>query len=440
MDHIRSKSIRTVTRRCRLRARMTDIALAGKRHYDVAVIGGGPAGLSAATTLKQRGVARVAVLEREPEAGGIPRHCGHPPFGMREFGRIHNGPRYAKKLVSRAQNAGVELRLRTTVVEARPDGQLLITSDRGLEEISAERVVIATGVRETPRSARLISGTRPLGVVNTGALQSMIYLRNQRPFDRPVILGTELVSFSAILTCRKAGIRPVAMLDEVGQVIARWPSALFPRLVGIPLHLGTRLVRIEGDKRVTGAVVVDSAGRERTIDCDGVLLTGRFTPEAALARNGHLSVDLASGGPVVDQFGRCSDPVYFATGNLLRPVETAGWSWNEGRQTGCWVANDLAGELPRHQSELQISITGPAIKFSMPQRIALPLAAAGMEDLQLRFSRVATGELVALNGKGIIWRRKLSVRPERRVLVPLSELVGKYEGGRVELRFDEMER
>jgi thioredoxin reductase len=423
---------------------MTDAApvavIGAKIHYDVAVIGGGPAGLAAATELKRRGIARVVVLEREAEAGGIPRHCGHPPFGMREFAQVLTGPRYAEKLVRIARQAGVDVRVATTVVEARPGGHLLITTDRGLEEISACRVVIATGVRESPRAARLIPGSRSLGVVNTGTLQSMIYLKNRKPFDRPLIVGTELVSFSAILTCRKAGIRPVAMLDGADRVTARWPCAVFPRLVGIPLHLQTRLVRIDGDRRVTGAVVSDAHGRERTIDCDGVILTGWFTPEASLARNGHLLVDPASGGPVIDQFGRCSDPIYFATGNLLRPVETAGWSWNEGRQMGRWVADDLASKLPDHSNELQIAIDGPPIKYAMPQKILLPYVSVGMENLQLRFTRAATGELVALNGKGVVWKKKLSVRSERRILVPIGDLVSKCEGGEMEFRFDELER
>ena len=59
--------------------------------YDVAIVGAGPAGLSAAVELKKQGVARVVVLERFEQAGGIPRHCGHPPFGMREFRRGLSG-------------------------------------------------------------------------------------------------------------------------------------------------------------------------------------------------------------------------------------------------------------------------------------------------------------------------------------------------------------
>ena len=70
--------------------------------YDVAIVGAGPAGLSAAVELKKQGVARVVVLERFEQAGGIPRHCGHPPFGMREFRRVLSGPAYARRLVATA--------------------------------------------------------------------------------------------------------------------------------------------------------------------------------------------------------------------------------------------------------------------------------------------------------------------------------------------------
>lgn len=418
---------------------MSDITSSATAHYDVVVAGGGPAGLAAATELKRLGVSNVAVFEREPEAGGIPRHCGHPPFGMREFRRILSGPKYAKKLVETTLAAGVEINTSATVVEARPSGELLVTTEHGAREIKARRIVYATGVRETPRSARLISGSRPLGIINTGALQSMIYLKNRIPFERPLIVGTELVSFSAIMTCRYAKIRPIAMIEETSRVIARWPLALYPPMVGVPLHLNTRLVSIEGNERVNAAVVENVNGNRREIGCDGVILTGRFTPEASLARSGHLAVDPASGGPVIDQYGRCSDPAYFAAGNVLRPVETAGWSWNEGRQTGRWVADDLAGNLPSQNRELRIVTTGHLIRFAVPQRIVLPRAATSMQHLQVRFSQTARGDLVVLNGQMVVWKKRISVHPERRFLVPIDELVSGLDAGRLELRFDELE-
>ena len=412
---------------------MTDLLSHGLDHVDVAVIGGGPAGLAAATALKAAGVARVLVLEREEQAGGIPRHCGHKPFGMREFGRILRGPDYAARLVARALAHGVEILTRTTVVEALPGGALFLSTPDGTGRITARRVIYATGVREMPRSARLVSGMRVGGVLNTGALQAMVYLKARRPFERPVIVGSELVAFSALMTCAHAGIRPVAMIEAHTRATARWPSPLFARLKGVPLLTGTRLTGIEGAGKVEAVRVQSGDGTERTLACDGVILSGGFTPEAALARCGHLAVDAATGGPVVDQWGRCTDPTYFATGNLLRPVETAGWCWAEGKRSGEWVAADLDGRLPNPSDTVPVLLTDPRLKYVMPQRIGPASGDQGMQDLQLRLNSAASGRLTLRSAGGVVWQGRLKSRPERRITVPLSECLKNPLKGPVEI-------
>jgi len=408
---------------------------------DVLIIGAGPSGLSAAIELRKQGVGRVVVLEREQEAGGIPRHCGHPPFGFREFSRVYTGPQYAMKLVETALVSGVKIALSTTVVKAKEGGKLLISNNDGIQEISARRVIYATGVRETPRSARLISGKRPIGVINTGALQSYVYLKERKPFKRPVIIGTELVAFSAIQTCRHAGIKPVAMIEEANNPVARWPVSLFARFTQVPLYLDTKLLSIEGEKRVESVIVEDSNGKQRNIECDGVLFTGNFTPESTLARSGHLTIDQGTGGPLVNQYGQCSDPVYFAAGNLLRPVETAGWSWKEGRQVANCVAHDLKGDLPHGDldwNEIQLFSNSPNIKLFMPQRIALPNDKIGMKHIQLRFNYRAKGKLVAKDGATILYEKLMSVYPERRVLISINELIANCKANKLELEFIEV--
>lgn len=406
---------------------------------DVLIIGGGPSGLSAAIELRNQGVGRVVVLEREQHAGGIPRHCGHPPFGFREFSRVYTGPQYAKKLVETALEAGVKIELSTTVVKAMLGGKLLISHESGIEVIRARRVIYATGIRETPRSARLISGKRPIGVINTGALQSYVYLKKHRPFKRPAIIGSELVAFSAIQTCRHAGIEPVVMIEEASHPVARWPASLFARFTKVPLHLNTRLVRIEGEKRVEAIVVEDKNGQQRTIDCDGVLLTGQFTPESRLARSGHLVIDQRTGGPAVNQFGQCSDPVYFATGNLLRPAETAGWSWKEGYQIANCVVQDLRDELPRKNADNEIELFSHSldIKFFMPQTITLPHSKAGMKHIQLRFINRTKGKLRVLDGFNVIYEKRMRVYPERRVLISINDVIANCKSNKLELQFVE---
>jgi NADPH-dependent 2,4-dienoyl-CoA reductase/sulfur reductase-like enzyme len=400
----------------------------------VAIVGGGPAGLGAALELRRRGIDGVVVIEREGEAGGIPRHCGHPVFGWREFGRILSGPAYARRLSAAARAAGVEIRTRCSVVDLRQEGQVAVASPAGLDRLSAERVILATGLREAPRSARLVGGDRPWGVVTTGALQSFVYLERLRPFRRPVIVGTELVSFSAILTARKGDMRPVAMIEEGEGTTARWPSAWMPRLYGIPLRARTRLIEIRGADRVE-AVTIETDGKLGSIACDGVIFTGRFLPAAELVRSSHLRWDAGSGGPVIDQFGRCSDAAYFAAGNLLRAVETAGWCHREGRRIGGFVADDLQGRLPRPGRFVELE-RGRAIKLLVPQRIDADLREPSAM-LQLRVDRAVSGRLAVTAGGQRLWQRRLETKPERRILIPLRDLPIPREIDRLHVGFVE---
>jgi thioredoxin reductase len=396
--------------------------------YDVVIIGGGPAGLSAAMELRRRGLSRILVLEREAEAGGIPRHCSHPPFGFREYGRIMTGPAYARRNVEQAKKSGVEIRTLNAATALHAGGRVSVTGPACVSEVTGRRVLLCLGAREAPRSARLIGGTRPIGVINTGALQVSANLKGLRPFQRPLIVGTELVSLSSILTCRHAGIRPVAVIESSNVPIARWPLALFPRICGIPLHLAAELVAIEGERRVESVMVRFGDGALRRIACDGVLLTGQFTPESALLRGSGLAIDPGTGGPRVDQFGRCSDKSYFAAGNLLRPIETAGWCWREGRRIGALIAQDLVEELPHPEGGIEIRVQAP-LRYAMPQALVPGQAPA---DLQLRVSWRVEGMLTASQSGTVLVTRRGVFRPERRILLTLPGQL--QPGAPVEIR------
>ena len=310
---------------------------------DVAIIGAGPTGIAAALELKKAGLSRIVVLDREGVAGGIPRHCGHPPFGLGEFGRILSGPSYAKRIVAAARKSGVEIAVKTTVTSLAAEGRLSLITPEGPQELTAKRVLLATGTRETPRSARFISGNRALGICNTGALQSMVYLKNRVPFRAPVVVGTEIVGFSALLTCRKAAIRPVAMLEENSKATVSWPVQYAAALFGVPLHLNSRIVNILGRDRVAAVQVMDHDGNVRELECDGVLFTGKFTPESTLARMSHLALETDTGSPKVDPSGRCSDPAFYAAGNIVHdPVKVAGKCWQAGRDAARHIMKDFS--------------------------------------------------------------------------------------------------
>ena len=310
------------------------------------IVGGGPAGLSSAIMLKKLGVAKVLVLERESACGGATRHCGHPPFGLLEYQLMVTGPTYARRLAQEAADAGVDILLRATVTEIAAGPCLSVTTPEWTGNIKPKRVLLATGTRETPRGARFVSGERMAGILTTGALQSLYYLKKIVPFSAPAIIGSEVVSFSALMTCRKAGIKPVAMLEENRIPTIPWPLYHFSRVMGVRLHTGVKILEICGTKRVEFIRIQQKNNAEKEIACDGVLFTGKFTPESSLARMSHLEMNYATGEPVTDRYNRCSDPTYFATGNLRQPAKTAMNCWREGRRTAKYLAEDLKGILP----------------------------------------------------------------------------------------------
>ena len=315
----------------------------------VVVIGGGPAGLTTAAELAAQGVHDVVVLERESQAGGIPRHSDHTGYGIRDLKRIMSGPKYARLLVERARESGAEIRTGAMVTGWVGERTFDVTSPRGRQRVTADAVVLATGARERPRPARLIPGDRPDGVYTTGQLQNMVHLEHQRVGDRAVIIGAELVSWSAVLTLRHAKCRTVAMTSvyEKPEAYAAfsWPGRLGLR---VPVATNSRVVRINGRGRVESVTIEDTrTGERRVIACDTVITSGDWIPDHELARAARLELDPATRGPEVDTALRTSETGVFAAGNLLHAVDTADIAALDGKHVARTVRTylDGAGEL-----------------------------------------------------------------------------------------------
>ncbi|HJQ13592.1 MAG TPA: FAD-dependent oxidoreductase, partial [Anaerolineales bacterium] len=305
---------------------------------DVLIIGGGPAGLAAALELKKLGVKDVIVAERETEAGGIPRMCGHIGFGVTDLHRVMTGPRYAQTYREMAEKAGIRVHTNTTITGWEEQHQVSYTSPNGVGTIAAKSILLATGVRERPRSARLVPGSRPQGVYTTGSLQRFVYEQHLPVGKRAVVVGAERVSLSVVLTLRHAGVKVLDMITELPHHQLYLPlflpaKILFTDILGrVPILTNHRISNILGRPRVEGVEITEiESGKTQVIECDTVVFTGNWIPENELARRGGVETGKPSLGPQVDSLSRTSQAGVFAAGNLLRGVETADWAAHEGR-------------------------------------------------------------------------------------------------------------
>lgn len=322
------------------------------------IVGGGPAGLTAAANLATQN--RVIVLERETNAGGIPRHSDHTGYGVRDLHRVMSGPEYARVLVEKAEAAGAEIRTESMMTSWEDDHTVAVTSPSGRYEISAAAIVLATGARERPRSARLVAGDRPAGVFTTGALQNLVHLHHRSPGTRAVVVGSELVSWSAVLTMREAGCETIAMITERDRPES---YAAFHHgakvALSTPVSTHTRVRRILGRERVEGVEVENMiTGSVKTLSCDTIVLTGDWIPDNELVRLGGMDFNHGSLGPQVDTTLRTSRRGVFAIGNLVHPVETADVCALDGRHVATSVRDLLSGRAGSSDA-LQITVEPP---------------------------------------------------------------------------------
>jgi thioredoxin reductase len=318
---------------------------------DVLVVGAGPAGLAAAVELRRLGVGSVLVADRDDAAGGIPRHSAHTGFGVRDLRRVLTGPAYARRYAELAAAAGADIRVGATVTgwDGTPGGgsphdgephRVTLTSPAGIETVAARAVLLATGCRERPRTARLVPGDRPPGVMTTGELQRRVYLAGQRLPGRALVVGAEHVSFSAMVTLAHAGAQVVALAtgrprhtSYAGFGLAaswRWHVPVWP---------STAVRRVAGRGRLEGVELADlRTGESRFVPCDAVVFTGDWIPDHELARAAGLAMDPGTRGPAVDTALATSVPGVFAAGNLVHAAETADIAALGGRHAARGIA------------------------------------------------------------------------------------------------------
>ena len=346
------------------------------KHVELAIIGGGPAGLAAAAAARRNGVEDILIIERDSRLGGILNQCIHAGFGLHTFGQELSGPEYAQRFIDQVAELSIPCLLDTMVLELSEERILTVTSrTEGLQQIKADAVILAMGCRERPRGALNIPGTRPSGIWSAGTAQRLVNMEGVMPGREVVILGSGDIGLimARRMTMEGAKVHAVAEVMPYSGGLKRNIVQCLDDF-DIPLLLSTTVVQIHGHKKLEGVTLaqVDERrrpvpGTERYIPCDTLLLSVGLLPENELSAGANVALSPITGGPVVGEDLSTSIPGVFACGNVLHVHDLVDFVSQEAALAGEAAARYLsAGES---QAETIPLLAEGGVRYTVPQFI-----------------------------------------------------------------------
>ena len=376
----------------------------------IVIIGGGPAGMSAAIAAYESGERDILILERDAALGGILQQCIHNGFGLHRFGEELSGPEYAWRYEKKVREMGIEFKLNTMVLDITPDKVITASSAQdGIVQIKAEAIILAMGCRERPRGALNVPGERPSGIYSAGMAQKLVNMMGYMPGKNVVILGSGDIGLimARRMTLEGAKVHAVCELMPYSGGLARNIEQCLNDF-NIPLKLSHTVTRIHGKERLEGVTIsrVDEnrrpiEGSEEYIPCDTLLLSVGLSPENELTKSAGISLSGVTSGAEVDQDRQTEIDGIFSCGNVLHVHDLVDFVSEEAEIAGRSAASYVNGGL-EHNADIKINTDGK-IRYTVPQRIS----AKGDVSVYFRVGNIyRNSKITVKDGKRVILSKK----------------------------------
>lgn len=315
---------------------------------ELAIVGAGPAGLSAAIEARQAGV-DVLLIDENARPGGQLFKQIHKFFGSRAHKAGIRGMNIGTGLLQESEKLGIRTWLNGEVCGIENGHNLWVVRERSRSEIvKARKIILATGATE---NAVTFPGWDLPGVMGAGAAQTMINVNRVLPGRRVIMVGSGNVGVIVAYQLLQAGAEVAAVLEAAPKLGGYGVHTAKVSRAGVPFYVSHTVKRALGTDHVEAVEIVELdssfkqiSGTERILDVDTVCLATGLTPLTELAWLAGCEFNFvpALGGhlPVHDDKMHSTQPDIFIAGDISG-IEEASTAMEEGRLAGINVAAEL---------------------------------------------------------------------------------------------------